>query len=85
MAKQQTKTMMVALPSVEVEVPQEPSLPRFGLTPDEAAVAIGVSRATIYKLIKKGLLTPSRVFSSVRLTPEELQRFMREAQVPHAS
>ena len=44
--------------------------------PDEAAEAIGVSRATVYGLIKRGELRSVRIGDSVRVPVEELQKWV---------
>lgn len=45
---------------------------------DEAAEAIGVSAATVDRLVKRGLLHPSRATRRVIFSRCELERFLRE-------
>lgn len=48
------------------------------LRPDEAADAIGVSRAKAYELIAKGDLPSVRIGGSVRVPLEGLKRWVSE-------
>ena len=45
---------------------------------DEAARALGVSRATLYRLIAAGRLRAVRVGRATRIPARELERFVRE-------
>ena len=73
--KREPQTVMVAVPMPEPE--PSANLPRYAYTPEEAGRMIGVGRSTIFKLIRKGLLTPCRFFSNVRITEAEIQRFLK--------
>ena len=46
------------------------------LRPSEAADAIGVGRATVYALIRRGELPAVRIGESVRIPAEELQKWV---------
>ena len=46
------------------------------LRPGEAAEAIGVGRATVYALIKRGELRSVRIGESVRVPVEELRKWV---------
>jgi excisionase family DNA binding protein len=51
------------------------SAPARLLTVGETAQSLGVSRATVYKLVTKGLLPHVRVASAIRIRADELTRF----------
>lgn len=51
---------------------------KLSLTREEAAVALGISPATIDRLIKRGLLRPSRATRRPLLPVIELDRFLRD-------
>lgn len=57
--------------------PRAPRLPRF-LTVPEAAVLADVSPWTIRKEIERGNLKARRIGRLVRITDEEMARWMRE-------
>lgn len=42
----------------------------------EACALVGFSRATLYRLIDAGRITPVRVGRSVYITPDELRAFV---------
>jgi len=48
------------------------------LNPLEAAEALGISRAFLYKLIALGRIRTVRIGRARRIPAEELQRFVRE-------
>ncbi len=52
--------------------------PRYAFTRIEAAKVLGISRPTIDRLTKRGLLRPSRALRRPLYSSEELQRFCRE-------
>jgi len=52
--------------------------PKLALTRVEAADALDVSPATVDRLVKRGLLRPSRATRRPLYSAEELQRFLRE-------
>jgi hypothetical protein len=52
--------------------------PKFGLTRDEAAKAIGQSAVTVDRLTKRGLLRPSRATRRPIYPVWEIERFLRE-------
>jgi excisionase family DNA binding protein len=44
----------------------------------EAAEALGVSKASVYRLIAEGRLRAVRIGRSARIAAEDLERFVRE-------
>jgi len=50
---------------------------RLLLRPSEAAEAIGVGRATVYALIKRGELPSVRIGDSVRVPADGLRKWVR--------
>ena len=52
--------------------------PKLALTRVEAADALDVSPAPVDRLVKRGLLRPSRATRRPLYSAEELQRFLRE-------
>jgi excisionase family DNA binding protein len=48
------------------------------LTPQRVAEMLGVSVELTYKVIRKGLLPAVRIGSSIRVIPEDLDRFILE-------
>jgi excisionase family DNA binding protein len=53
------------------------SIPRLGLSPDEAATAAGVSRTRIFEAIRDGTLTARKAGKNTIIEPDELQRWVR--------
>lgn len=51
---------------------------RLALSPDEAALAIGMSRAFIYQMIASGRLDSIKINRSRRITIAALQKFIDE-------
>ena len=58
--------------------PQEPKpFPIIALRPDEAAASIGVSKSTIYELIKAGKIKTGRPTEGIVIIPvDELKRYV---------
>jgi len=54
------------------------SLPRLAFNRLEAAEALSVSPATLDRLVRRGLLHPSRATRRPTFSREELERFLRE-------
>jgi excisionase family DNA binding protein len=54
---------------------------RIALRPQEAADAIGISRAKAYELIASGELPSIRIGASVRVPVDELKRWIAERAV----
>jgi excisionase family DNA binding protein len=52
-------------------------IPRLGLTPDEAAISVGVSRTKIFEAIRDGALTARKSGKTTIIEPAELQRWVR--------
>jgi hypothetical protein len=52
--------------------------PRLALTRVEAADALNISPATLDRLVKRGLLRPSRAVRRPLFSIAELERFLRE-------
>jgi predicted site-specific integrase-resolvase len=53
-------------------------VPKLALTRVEAADALNISPATIDRLVKRGLLRPSRALRRPLFPIEEIERFLRE-------
>jgi excisionase family DNA binding protein len=60
-----------------VEASQEPLL----LTPDAAATALGLSRSTLYRLIRTGQIQVVRPGREVRVSRRALERYVSEHEV----
>jgi DNA-directed RNA polymerase specialized sigma24 family protein len=52
--------------------------PKLALTRIEAADALNISPATIDRLVKRGLLRPSRALRTPLFPIAEIERFLRE-------
>jgi hypothetical protein len=51
---------------------------KMGFTKSEAVRALGYSRATVDRLVKRGVLKPSRATRRPIFSREELERFLRD-------
>jgi excisionase family DNA binding protein len=51
------------------------------LAPDEVAAICGLSRKAVYRAIERGELRASRLCSRLRVTPEDLDRWIDASQV----
>jgi DNA-binding transcriptional MerR regulator len=58
--------------------------PKLALTRVEAAEALDVSPATLDRLVKRGLLRPSRALRRPLFSIAEIERFLRETSRPVA-
>ena len=58
--------------------------PKLALTRVEAADALDVSPATLDRLVKRGLLRPSRALRRPLFSIAEIERFLRETATPVA-
>jgi len=58
--------------------------PKLALTRVEAADALNISPATVDRLVKRGLLRPSRALRRPLFSIAEIERFLRETAVPVA-
>jgi hypothetical protein len=58
--------------------------PKLALTRVEAADALDVSLATLDRLVKRGLLRPSRALRRPLFAIAEIERFLRETSTPVA-
>jgi hypothetical protein len=58
--------------------------PKLALTRVEAADALDVSPATLDRLVKRGLLRPSRALRRPLFSIAEIKRFLRETSTPVA-
>ena len=56
--------------------------PKLALTRVEAADALDVSPATLDRLVKRGLLRPSRALRKPLFSIAEIERFLRETSTP---
>jgi excisionase family DNA binding protein len=54
-------------------------LERRALTIPEAAASIGVSRATLYRLMESGRLASVKLGGCRRITPEAIDAMLKEA------
>ena len=63
------------------------SLPRQGFTPVETARILSISRASLDRLAKRGLIHPSRALRLPVYSLEEITRFLRDTtdEVPNES
>jgi len=59
--------------------------PKLALTRVEAADALDVSPATLDRLVKRGLLRPSRALRRPLFSIAEIERFLRETSTPVAT
>jgi len=58
--------------------------PKLALTRVEAADALNVSPATLDRLVRRGLLRPSRALRRPLFSIAEIERFLRETSTPVA-
>jgi excisionase family DNA binding protein len=64
---------------VEMDAKRESSLPiRLLLTPDEAALALGISRAKLYPMLMRGEIPSIRFGGSRRVPIAALRRFIEK-------
>jgi excisionase family DNA binding protein len=54
------------------------NVPRFAYSPAEAAKATGLSRATVFRLIKTGQLASSKIGDRRVITPSAIEALVRE-------
>ena len=59
--------------------------PKLALTRVEAADALNVSPATLDRLVKRGLIRPSRALKRPLFAISELERFLSETAAPVAT
>jgi hypothetical protein len=59
--------------------------PKLALTRVEAADALDVSPATLDRLVKRGLIRPSRALRRPLFAIAEIERFLRETSTPVAA
>ena len=59
--------------------------PKLALTRVEAADALDVSPATLDRLVKRGLIHPSRALRRPLFSIAEIERFLRETSTPVAA
>lgn len=62
----------------ERNVPPSDSL---AYTVDEAADRLRISKRTMFRLIAAGKITPSKILRSIRVSREELERYLRQTRV----
>jgi len=58
--------------------PANPALPKLAYNRRESATALGISTASLDRLVKRGLLKPSRALYNPMFALAELERFLRE-------
>ena len=56
--------------------------PKLAVTRVEAAKAVSVSPATLDRLVKRGLINPSRATGRPLFAIAEIERFLRETATP---
>ena len=56
----------------------KPYIEKKGFKRAEAAIYLGISKITIYRLTKRGLLHPSRALRHPIYSKDDLDRFLRE-------
>ena len=61
--------------------PADADLPQF-MTVHEIALALRVSRATVYRLISSGALTATQIGRSVRVTRRAVEEFLHRHRRP---
>lgn len=54
------------------------SLPRIAYSIKEVAQMLGVCQRTVRRLIARGLLKPSKALRHIRISANELERFLKE-------
>ena len=64
---------------VPVAVPVEPIRDRLALNTTETAKALGVSKVTVYRLWKRGLLRPSLSLRTPLFAVSEIERVLKES------
>ena len=55
------------------------------LAPDEVAAICGLSRKAVYRAIERGELRASKLCSRLRITPEDVDRWIESSQVEPAA
>jgi hypothetical protein len=65
------------LPAVQAIAPTPSAVPRVSLTPDDAAIAAGVSRTRIFQAIRDGKLAARGDGKATIIEVEELVRYVR--------
>jgi len=70
----------VAVTNVQVEKlePRPGGVPRLAFTLDEAAEALGLSYATLWRLLQRGLPKRSLAVRKIIIPRTELERFLKE-------
>ncbi len=58
--------------------PENTSLPRLAYNRRESATVLGISPASLDRLVQRGLLKPSRALYKPMFAVAELERFLRE-------
>lgn len=70
--------LLVKIRQVVAATLAECALPRKGFTPVETAKILGISRASLDRLAKRGLIHPCRALRLPVYSIEEINRFLRE-------
>ncbi len=53
-------------------------IPRYGLTMQETAESLGISRISVWRLLKRGKLRSSNVLRHKIIAVSEIERFLRD-------
>lgn len=77
-------------PSSPTPPPMEPFRDRLALSAAETAQALGISRGTLWRLCRRGVIKPSRALRTLLFPLSEIERFLRasagiEDERPHRS
>lgn len=66
-------------PFDSIPLPHDEQLrPRLAFSIKETAQQLGMSYISVWRLIKRGLLKPSRALRTPKISHEEILRFLRE-------
>jgi len=76
-AAQRALSAPVDPPPQAPPLPMEPFRDRLALNTEETARALGISRVTVYRLWKRGLLRPSLSLRTPLFAVSEIERFLR--------
>jgi predicted DNA-binding transcriptional regulator AlpA len=58
--------------------PGQTSIERLAFTTEETATALGIDRTSVWRLVKRGLLRPSKALRTPLFPRSEIQRFLAE-------
>jgi helix-turn-helix protein len=68
-------TLEVRVAEIEARTPKPPfSLPRGWIAPKQAQPLLGVSKATVYRLCKRGPLVSAKTDKGLRIDPASIEK-----------